>query len=191
MLRLLVAYTTYDGHTAKVAERIAATLRESDCAVEVCDLARLRPERPVHEYDGVIAGGPLHGGRHHPQLARFVAQDRDVLNGQPSAFFSVSLSAAGNVEQQGDATRCLNEFLDETGWKPSATAIVAGALLYRKYGLFKRWMMKMIVKRGGTGDTDTSRNYVYTDWNAVDDFAERFTVEHVRRVRRRPATINV
>jgi menaquinone-dependent protoporphyrinogen oxidase len=188
MLRLLVAYTTYDGHTAKIAERIASTLRENDCAVEVCDLARLRPERPVHEYDGVIAGGPLHGGKHHPQLVRFAAQNCDVLNEQPSAFFSVSLSAAGNVEQQRDATRCLNEFLDETGWKPSATAIVAGALLYRKYGFFKRWMMKMIVKRGGTGDTDTSRNYVYTDWNAVDDFAKRFTDEHVRRASGRPVS---
>ena len=74
---LLVAFTTYDGHTAKLAERIASSLREDDCADEVCDLARLRPERPVHEYDGVIGGGP---------------------------------------------TRCPNELLDETGWKPNATA---------------------------------------------------------------------
>jgi len=164
MLRLLVAYTTYDGHTAEIAERMALALRHTDCVVELCDLARSQPERPLHEYDGVIAGGPLHGGKHHPQLLKFASQNCDALNEQPSAFFSVSLSVAGNVEQQGDATRCLNEFLDDTGWKPSATAIVAGALLYRKYGFFKRWMMKMIVKRGGTGDTDTSRNYVYTDW---------------------------
>jgi menaquinone-dependent protoporphyrinogen oxidase len=34
-------------------------------------------------------------------------------------------------------------------------------------------MMKMIVKRGGD-DTDTSRNYVYTDWDAVDQFANEF-----------------
>ena len=44
MLKLLVAYTTYDGHTAKIAGRIAATLRSDDCAVEVCDLARSRPD---------------------------------------------------------------------------------------------------------------------------------------------------
>ena len=48
--------------------------------------------------------------------------------------------------------------------------------------------MKMIVKRGGTGDTDTSRNYVYTDWDAVDDFAKRFTVEYARRVLGRPTS---
>ena len=50
MLRLLVAFTTYDGHTAKIAERIASTLGHADCAVEVCDLARSRPKRPLEEY---------------------------------------------------------------------------------------------------------------------------------------------
>ena len=174
MFRLLVAFTTYDGHTAKIAERIAVTLRENDCAVDLCDLARSQPGRPLPEYDGVIAGGPIHGGKHHSSLVRFTAQHRDVLNQQPSAFFSVSLSAAGSTEQQGDATRCLNEFLNATGWKPHATAVVPGALLYQEYGFFKRWMMKMIVKRGGTADTDTSRNYVYTDWVNVDSFARQF-----------------
>ena len=133
MLRLLVAYTTYDGHTAKIAERIAATLRSADCAVEMCDLARSRPGRSLEDYDGVIAGGPLHGGDHPPQLRTFASENRVTLNTKPSAFFSVSLSAAGNEEQQGDATRCLNEFLEETGWKPSRATIVAGALLYREY----------------------------------------------------------
>ena len=172
MPKLLVAYTTYDGHTAKIAERIVSALRHADCAVEMCDLARSRPQRPLEDYDGVIAGGPLHGGKHPLQLVKFVSENRSALNEQPSAFFSVSLSAAGNEEQQGDATRCLNEFLEQTGWEPTSTSIVAGALLYRKYGFIKRWMMKMIVKRGG--DTDTSRNYVYTDWDAVDHFANEF-----------------
>lgn len=40
MLKLLIAYTTYDGHTAKIAARIASALRDNDCAVEVCDIAR-------------------------------------------------------------------------------------------------------------------------------------------------------
>ena len=56
MRRLSVPYTSCDGHTAKIAERIA---RVTDCAVDVCDLARMQPERPLGEYDGVIAGGLL------------------------------------------------------------------------------------------------------------------------------------
>lgn len=181
MCRLLVAFTTDDGHTAKIAERIALKLRENDCSVEVCDLVHAWPELPVHEYKGVISGGPLHRGKHHPKLFKFATQNCRILNERPSAFFSVSLSAAGRDEQQDDATRCLEEFLRDTGWNPSASTIIAGALLYQKYGFFKRWMMKMIIKRGGTGDTDTSRNYVYTDWDAVDGFARRFLNEHIER----------
>ena len=175
MLRMLVAFTTYDGHTAKIAERIASTLGHADCAIDVCDLARSRPERSLENDDRVIAGGPVHGGQHPPQLVKFAFENSAALNAKPSAFFSVSLSAAGNDAQQEDATRCLYEFLEQTCWRPSTSTIIAGALLYRKYGFIKRWMMKMIVKRGG-GDTDTSRNYVYTDWEAIDQFANEFAV---------------
>ncbi len=43
MLKLLIAYTTYDGHTAKIAARIASALRDNDCAVEVCVMVRSPP----------------------------------------------------------------------------------------------------------------------------------------------------
>ena len=62
MHRLLVAYTTYDGHTDEIAERISWALRHTDCAVELCDLARSRPERPLHEYDRVETMGKLTEG---------------------------------------------------------------------------------------------------------------------------------
>lgn len=178
MHKLLVVYTTYDGHSANVAKRIAAVLERSDCAVELCDIARTDPQRPIGEYDGVVVGGPLHWGKHAPKLTQFVSTNLATLNERPSAFFSVSLSAAGGREQQDDATRCLSDLLDETGWHPDSTSTIAGALLYTEYGFFKRWMMKMIVKRAG-GDADTSRNYVYTDWDAVDCFALEF-VDEVR-----------
>ena len=78
MLRLLVDFTTYDGHSARIAERIASMLVHADCAAEVCDLARSHPQRPLEDYDGVIAGGPLHGGKHHPQLVKFATQNCDA-----------------------------------------------------------------------------------------------------------------
>ena len=146
-----------------------------------CAISRSRPERPIEDYDGLIVGGPIHGGKHPRQLVKCVSKNCKSLNERPSAFFSLSLSAAGNEEQQGDATRCLNEFVEQTGWQPNASTIVAGALLYRKYGFFKRWMMKMIVKRGG-GDTDTSRDYVYTDWESLDEFANEFADQLAERI---------
>ena len=64
-------------------------------------------------------------------------------------------------------------FAVETGWTPPHTKQVAGALLYRKYNFFMRWVMKRIAAKAG-GDTDTSRDYEYTDWNDVRAFASQF-----------------
>jgi menaquinone-dependent protoporphyrinogen oxidase len=50
---------------------------------------------------------------------------------------------------------------------------VAGALLYTRYNLFKRWLMKRIVAQQG-GDTDTSKDYDYTDWADLRAFANEF-----------------
>jgi len=91
-----------------------------------------------------------------------------------AAFFSVSLSAAGKTEGQRQHARdCLDQFLRQTHWQPRATAIIAGALLYRTYGFWLRLMMKWIAWREG-GDTDTSKDYEYTDWNQVRQFTEEF-----------------
>lgn len=40
------------------------------------------------------------------------------------------------------------------------------ALLYTKYDFFKRFLMRIISKRSG-GDTDTSRDFIYTDWDKL------------------------
>jgi menaquinone-dependent protoporphyrinogen oxidase len=61
------------------------------------------------------------------------------------------------------------DFLERTGWRPTLTKHVAGALRYRDYNWFKRLAMRRIVRKAG-GDIDTSRNYEYTDWNDLDAF---------------------
>jgi menaquinone-dependent protoporphyrinogen oxidase len=53
--------------------------------------------------------------------------------------------------------------------------LFGGALLYRQYGILKRLMMKKIVRdKPGNLSTDTSRDYVYTEWDEVRAFTERF-----------------
>ena len=49
----------------------------------------------------------------------------------------------------------------------------AGAVKYSVYGPIKRRLMIVFVGLGG-GNTDTTQDYEYTDWNAVDRFADAF-----------------
>ena len=47
-------------------------------------------------------------------------------------------------------------------------------LLYSRYGSFTHWIMRTIIRSKGGPDTDTSRDYVYTDWDQVRGFTESF-----------------
>ena len=101
-------------------------------------------------------------------------QRRDALNGMPSAFFSVSLAAAEDDDESRAVTRkFVADFVEETGWNPSTTTTFAGALQYREYDFFTRTLIRLMMKRGGH-PTDTSRDYDYTDWDAVDRFGRDF-----------------
>ncbi len=169
-MRALVIYGSIEGQTHAIADTIAAIVRDQGWEAEAMD--GIHPPHAVDPstFDLVILGAPIHVGKHPQEIRDLVRHHRDALNGMPSVFFSVSLSAAGNDRERADAERCLNEFLEETGWRPAIHEIVAGALRYQDYGMFKRFLMKHVMKEGGH-DTDTSRNHEYTDWQQVHDLA--------------------
>ena len=82
----------------------------------------------------------------------------------------------------------IDAFLGDTGWHPCRTSAVAGALVYSKYNFVVRYIMKRIARQAG-GDTDTSKDYVYTDWKRLDEFvdrAERVAIERAERVAAEP-----
>jgi len=125
------------------------------------------------KYDGVIVGASIHYGHHPAYLPALVRSHRAALEARPSAFFSVSLSAGGRNPKPAAARRYIEKFLRQTGWRPEQAVSFAGALQFSKYGAFKRLLMIVFVGLGG-GDTDTSRDYEYTDWDEVDRFAGSF-----------------
>jgi menaquinone-dependent protoporphyrinogen oxidase len=172
MARILVLYGTTDGHTARIAEWIHDTLRARGDQVDIVEAGRTGPD-PA-DYAGIIVAASVHGGRYQRRIRSWVRDNVTRLERKPTAFVSVSL---GVLQPEADVQRevhaIVDRFLLSTGWRPTITKNVAGALMYRKYGWFKRWVMKRITAKAG-GNTDTSRNWDYTDWNDVRLFAEQF-----------------
>lgn len=173
MSNVLILYATTEGQTARIAESIAQTLRMRGHAAETRQANELPEDLEPAKYDGVIVGASIHYGHHPAYLRPLVHRHREVLEAKPSAFFSVSLSGGGPGAKPKAARRYLDVFLRQVGWHPQQTATFGGALQFSKYGAFKRMLMVMIVGFAG-GDTDTSRDYEYTDWAAVEDFSETF-----------------
>jgi menaquinone-dependent protoporphyrinogen oxidase len=168
MSTILVVSHTSEGHTARIADHIAAVLRSLGDDVEVHDVAGApAPER----FDGVVVGDSIHAVRHSKALTRYLADHVGVLNKVPAALFQVSLTSA-NPDDDHTATDqgLVQELLDRTGFDPDLVGLFAGALVYTKYGWFKRRVMRAISRREG-GDIDMTRDYDYTDWSAVEQFA--------------------
>ena len=158
---VLVLYSSVEGHTERIAHRIAEVLRSRGHAV---DLAPAGGKIDLSRYAGVIVGASVHYGRHPAWLAELLRDNAASLGRRKTAFFSVSLGAKA---------RYATKFLRCAAWQPQLTAVFAGALQYSKYGPVKRRVVQAFAAIGGH-DTDASRDYDYTDWQAVERFSEAF-----------------
>jgi menaquinone-dependent protoporphyrinogen oxidase len=178
----MIAYGTSEGHTARIAKCIAQVIRgEGHQAFPVEITPSYAP--PPNGCDGMIIGASVHRGRHQAGIRDFVRKHRRTLERMPTAFFSVSLAAAGIPPAQAEAEGYVQQFLRDTGWRPGRVECFAGALLYTRYGFITRWIMRRIAMAKGSPDTDTSRDYVYTDWDGVKRFAREFLASSLPRTR--------
>lgn len=174
MKRILVIYGTTEGHTRKIAEFIAERLRAAGKAVDLIDAASPAASQVAPIYAGAFAGGSLHQGKHQSALAHFLKANAAWLNAIPTAFFSVSLAMAGrDAAARAEAQKLADEILEDAGLKPGMVRLIAGALKYTQYDFFKRWIMKSIAEKAG-GDTDTSQDHEYTDWDDVARFVDDY-----------------
>jgi menaquinone-dependent protoporphyrinogen oxidase len=173
MSRILIAYGTSEGQTAKIADHLAEVIRAQGHDVFPMNIERQAPA-PAG-YGAVIVGASVHKGKHQRWVVDYVRRNRPALERLPSAFFSVSLAIADGTEKgRLEAESYVETFVKETGWYPEKVGLFAGALVYTKYSLLLRWVMRWIARSKGSRDLDTRRDYVYTDLTAVQRFAEEF-----------------
>lgn len=182
MSRILIVYASIDGQCARIAERMAARLRNAAHAVTLRRADALELLWEVERHDAVLVGGSIRFGRHAPMLESMVRERHAELESRPNAFFSVCLSAGGPGARPKAALKYREEFFRRTGWHPALATSFAGALLYTRYKPAIRWIIRFIMTITG-GETDTSRDHEYTDWSAVDAFADRFAAPLASRVR--------
>lgn len=172
MPRILVLYGTSDGQTAKVARVIGARLLVDGIDTDIIQAGTADPS-PA-DYDGIIIAASVRAGGYQKAVRKWVRRHVAEFGARPDAFVSVCLSVAStHAKEREEAAAIPRRFFDSVGWHPAVVTIVAGALLYTKYNIVIRWIMKRIAQQAG-GDTDVSRDYEYTDWRALREFAGAF-----------------
>jgi len=169
--KIAIVYASSHGHVRAIAEELAdiAAIRRVECVVSNVKSVR---GSVLDDCDAAVIAGSVHFGRHAGALRRFVARKLARFAEIPSAFVSVS-GAAASLDGRAKADEYMSNFVRVTGWRPDLYLSVAGAVLYTKYDPITRMMMKFASRTAGR-DTDTSCDYVYTNWTEVDQFMHGF-----------------
>ena len=171
MARILILFSTVDGHTLRICDRLRTLLEARGDAVVQCAVEE-SAALDVASFDKIVIGASIRYGKHRPNVYGFIEQHRALLDARPCAFFTVNIVARKAAKNRPQTNPYLRKFLRQSGWQPRELAVFAGKLDYPKYGWFDRQMIRLIMKITG-GPTDPATVVDYTDWSAVDALASR------------------
>lgn len=170
-MKALILYSSRDGQTRSIASYIASKMQDRRC--DVIDL--LQAENiDLSQYQQVMIGASIRYGHFNPVLDKFVRRYADRLNHMPSAFFAVNLTARKPEKRSPQTNAYTRKFLLASPWQPKLCAVFAGALRYPRYRWFDRLMIQFIMRMTG-GETNTSKEVEYTDWQQVERFTQKFS----------------
>lgn len=174
-MKILIAYTSVEGQTRKIAEHLAATVEAAGHRAALLNLgsaAEFGLERP----DAVMICAPVHYARYHADCAAFLDREGSWLKSLPTAFVSVSLLIASeHADERAEIDTITRDFLASHDFAPTLLHHAAGALRYAEYDFFKRWMMRRIAGKAlGAVSKSDAAVVELTDFAALDAFTAEF-----------------
>lgn len=169
MRRILILYSTVDGHTLKICERLKRALERDGHAVTLAEL-KSSAGIDLAPFDTVAIGASIRYGRHRPCVAAFMRARRAALERRRCAFFSVNIVARKPHKSTPETNPYVRKLLRRIGWRPALVAVFAGRLDYPRYTFRDRQIIRFIMLLTG-GPTDPRSVVEFTDWAAVDAFA--------------------
>jgi menaquinone-dependent protoporphyrinogen oxidase len=171
MARFLLLYSTVDGHTRVICQRLAGRIEAQGHAVSLVSLDDADDADPAR-YDRVVIGASIRYGKHRENVLQYIRRHGDALQRLPAALFSVSLVARKPNRASVDNNPYLKRFLAQIPWRPRALAVFAGKLNYPVYSFRDRQVIRLIMWIT-KGPTHPDAVVEYTDWQQVDAFADQ------------------
>lgn len=170
MAKILIIYSTTDGHTRSICERLQ-NIAAAGNDVDLVAMAE-QPGIDIEPYDKVVIGASIRYGKHQKEVFDFIERNRTALESKANAFFSVNVVARKPEKNTPETNPYLQKFLKKIAWQPANLAVFAGRIDYPRYGTFDRTMIRFILWMG-KGPTDPTQTIEFTDWDKVDEFGQR------------------
>ena len=169
MAKILILYSTTDGHTVEICKRIKQTVEAQGYRVQLQDL-KDGPELVSGTFDKVVIGASIRYGKHQLLVNEFIKENQTILEAYPNAFFSVNVVARKAEKNQPETNPYLQKFLKKIDWHPQLLGVFAGKIDYPSLGFVDKQMIRLIMWIT-KGPTDPNAIVEFTDWDKVDEFA--------------------
>ena len=168
MPETLIIYSSTDGHTKNICERLANFFNNTNTTkiISLPEATKL----DLTKFNQIVIGASIRYGKHSKNLYRFINSNKDILEQKNSVFFSVNVVARKPEKNTPNTNPYVKKFLKISKWKPKKIGVFAGKVDYPNYGFFDKYAIKLIMFLTN-GPTNTSQSYEFTDWSKVDNFA--------------------
>lgn len=171
MAKILLLYSTTDGHTVKICNRLQQVIEQQAHQVTIAPV-KDSGKIDLGSFDKIVIGASIRYGKHNPLVADFVNRNAQLLDSKPNAFFSVNIVARKPEKNRPDTNPYMQKFLKQISWHPKELAVFAGKLDYPRYGFFDRLMIRFIMLMT-KGPTDPKLVIEFTDWRQVEAFGQK------------------
>lgn len=174
MKKALLLYSTIDGQAFAIVSKIALRIAEhaEDIQYEIYDLWKM-PEINLDDYSALLMGAAIRYNKFDKPFLNFINRNFQQLNEMKTAFFCINLTARKPGKDTPETNSYTRNFLAKTLWKPNITGVFAGSLRYPRYTWYDKIIIKSYMWLEGEKQ-DLSKEYNYTNWQKVDEFAEQF-----------------
>lgn len=169
MAQIIFVYSTVDGHTLEICERLSKLVERRGHQSSMQELTP-NSEIELGKFDRVVVGASIRYGHHRPEVSRFIQDNVDVLESRPSAFFSVNAVARKPEKRAPHTNPYVKKFLGTISWRPRLIGIFGGKIEYPKYRFWDKTMIRLIMWLT-KGPTDPNAIVDFTDWDEVEAFA--------------------
>jgi menaquinone-dependent protoporphyrinogen oxidase len=170
MKKKLILYSTTDGQTLKICERIKKMVSSE---IDIVSLDNIKSIE-LDFYDLIILGASIRYGKHKLEVSNFVLNNKEFLESKKTAFFSVNAVARKDNKNTPESNPYILKFLKQTNWKPDYVEVFAGKINYPKYNLIDKYIIRFIMWIT-KGPTNIKNVYEFTDWAKVDNFASKLS----------------
>ena len=173
MYQNLIIYSTTDGQTIKICERILSVIGDSN-NTKIISVNNAKNEN-ISRYKNIILGASIRYGKHKDELYEFIKSNCDCLIEADAAFFSVNVVARKPEKNTPATNPYVQKFLSLSEWQPTKIAVFAGKIDYPSYNFLDKFMIRLIMWIT-KGPTDTKNVYEFTNWDDVDNFAKKINL---------------